>query len=92
MPILIDRERPGNDFSAHAARDPAAGSVGSDGYNCGMADSSPRRRFQFRLRTLLIAVTVLAGVCAYGGWQEKTEDSEGATSGRGRCGRREPVT
>jgi hypothetical protein len=32
---------------------------------------SPRRRFQFRLRTLLIGVTLLAGVCGYVGWQAK---------------------
>jgi hypothetical protein len=29
----------------------------------------PRRRFQFRLRTLLIGVTLLAVPCAYVGWQ-----------------------
>jgi hypothetical protein len=32
---------------------------------------SPRRRFQFRLRTLMIAVTLLAVPCAYLGWQKK---------------------
>jgi hypothetical protein len=32
---------------------------------------SPRRRFQFRLRTLLIGVTLLAIPCAYVGWQAK---------------------
>ncbi len=32
---------------------------------------SPRRRFQFRLRTLLIVVTLLAVPCAYVGWQAK---------------------
>jgi hypothetical protein len=32
---------------------------------------SPRRRFQFRLRTLMIVVTLLAGVCACVGWQAK---------------------
>ena len=32
---------------------------------------SPRRRFQFRLRTLMIAVTLLAVPCAYVGWQAK---------------------
>jgi hypothetical protein len=32
---------------------------------------SPRRRFQFRLRTLLILVTLLAGVCGYVAWQAK---------------------
>ena len=31
-----------------------------------------RRRFQFRLRTLLIGVTLLAVPCAYVGWQTKT--------------------
>jgi hypothetical protein len=29
-----------------------------------------RRRFQFRLRTLMIGVTVLAVACGYVGWQE----------------------
>jgi hypothetical protein len=29
----------------------------------------PRRRFQFRLRTLLIGVTLLAVACGYVGWQ-----------------------
>jgi hypothetical protein len=32
---------------------------------------SPRRRFQFRLRTLMIGVTLLAVPCAYVGWQAK---------------------
>ena len=32
---------------------------------------SPRRRFQFRLRTLLIGVTLLAVPLAYVGWQAK---------------------
>jgi hypothetical protein len=37
-----------------------------------MADQpSPRRRFQFRLRTLMIVVTLLAVPCAYVGWQAK---------------------
>jgi hypothetical protein len=38
-----------------------------------MADQpSPRRRFQFRLRTLLIAVTLFALIpCGYVGWQAK---------------------
>ena len=37
-----------------------------------MADQpSPRRRFQFRLRTLMIGVTLLAVACAYVGWQAK---------------------
>jgi hypothetical protein len=31
----------------------------------------PRRRFQFRLRTLMIGVTLLAVLCAYVGWQAK---------------------
>ncbi len=31
---------------------------------------SPRRRFQFRLRTLLIVVAILAVPCAYVGWQK----------------------
>jgi hypothetical protein len=30
-----------------------------------------RRRFQFRLRTLMIGITFLAVVCAYVGWQAK---------------------
>ena len=33
---------------------------------------SPRRRFQFRLRTLMIGVTLLAVPLAYVGWQAKT--------------------
>jgi hypothetical protein len=37
-----------------------------------MASPSPRRRFQFSLRTLLIGVTLLAVPCAYVGWQEST--------------------
>ncbi len=32
---------------------------------------SPRRRFQFRLRTLMIVVTLLALPCGYVGWQAK---------------------
>jgi hypothetical protein len=37
-----------------------------------MADQpSPRLRFQFRLRTLMIGVTLLAIVCGYVGWQAK---------------------
>ena len=32
---------------------------------------APRRRFQFRLRTLMIAVTPLAIPCGYVGWQAK---------------------
>ena len=32
---------------------------------------SPRRRFQFRLRTLMIGVTLLAVACGYVGWQAK---------------------
>ncbi len=32
---------------------------------------SPRRRFQFRLRTLMIVVAVVAIPCAYVGWQAK---------------------
>jgi hypothetical protein len=32
---------------------------------------SPRRRFQFRLRTLMIAVTLLAVPLGYVGWQAK---------------------
>jgi hypothetical protein len=37
-----------------------------------MADSGPHRcRFQFRLQTLLIGVTVLAAVCGYVAWQAK---------------------
>ena len=32
---------------------------------------SPRRRFQFRLRTLMIVVTLLAVGCGYVGWQAK---------------------
>jgi hypothetical protein len=35
-----------------------------------MADQlPPRRRFQFRLRSLMIMVTLLAVPCAYVGWQ-----------------------
>ncbi len=34
-----------------------------------MADPAPHRRFQFRLRTLLIVVTLLAVVCGYVGRQ-----------------------
>jgi hypothetical protein len=33
--------------------------------------ASPRRRFQFRLRTLMIGVTLLAAACSYVGWQAK---------------------
>ncbi len=33
--------------------------------------SPRRRRFQFRLRTMLIVVTLLAVPCAYVGWQAK---------------------
>jgi hypothetical protein len=37
-----------------------------------MADqTSPRRRFQFRLRMLMIVVTLLAVACGYVGWQAK---------------------
>jgi len=36
-----------------------------------MSVPSSRRRFQFRLRTLLIGVTLLAVPCAYVGWQAK---------------------
>jgi hypothetical protein len=37
-----------------------------------MADQPPRRRrFQFRLRTLMIGVTLLAVPLAYVGWQAK---------------------
>jgi hypothetical protein len=32
---------------------------------------SPRRRFQFRLRTLMIGVTLLAAACGYVAWQAK---------------------
>jgi hypothetical protein len=35
------------------------------------AQPSPRRRFQFRLRTLLIVVTLLAVPLGYVGWQAK---------------------
>src|SRR5258707_1044172 len=31
----------------------------------------PKRRFQFRLRTLMIGVTVFAVGCGYVGWQAK---------------------
>jgi hypothetical protein len=31
----------------------------------------PHRRFQFRLRTLMIVVTLLALTCGYAGWQAK---------------------
>jgi hypothetical protein len=37
-----------------------------------MADQpSPRRRFQFRLRTLMIGVTLLAVVCAVFAWFDR---------------------
>ena len=37
-----------------------------------MADQpSPRQRFQFRLRTLMIGVTMLSVPCAYVSWQVK---------------------
>jgi hypothetical protein len=37
-----------------------------------MQDQFPfRRRFQFRLRTLMIVVTLLAVACAYVAWQSK---------------------
>jgi hypothetical protein len=36
-----------------------------------MNDPPKRRRFQFRLRTLLILVALLAVPCAYVGWQAK---------------------
>jgi hypothetical protein len=37
-----------------------------------MADQpTPSRRFQFRLRTLMIGVALLAVACAYLGWQAK---------------------
>jgi hypothetical protein len=39
------------------------------GYNRGMAAPSPSRRFQFRLRTLMIGVTLLAPLFAYVGHQ-----------------------
>jgi hypothetical protein len=32
---------------------------------------APRRRFQFRLWTLMIVVTLLAVMCGYVGWQMK---------------------
>ena len=32
---------------------------------------SRRRRFQFRLRTLMIVVTLMAAPCAYFGWHER---------------------
>jgi hypothetical protein len=34
-----------------------------------MPDQPPRRRFQFRLRTLMVGVTLLAVPCSYVGWQ-----------------------
>jgi hypothetical protein len=34
-------------------------------YNRGMDSPAPRRRFQFRLWTLMIAVTLLAAACGY---------------------------
>jgi hypothetical protein len=39
----------------------------------GMADqpATPRRHFQFRLRTLMIGVTLLAVPLGYVGWQAK---------------------
>ena len=43
------------------------------GYDAGMADQpSPRRRFQFRLRTLMIVVTPFCvGIGGYTGWQKR---------------------
>jgi hypothetical protein len=38
----------------------------------------PRRRFKFRLRTLLIGVTLLAVVCGYVGWQAKIVNERAA--------------
>jgi hypothetical protein len=32
---------------------------------------APRRRFQFRLRTIFIGVTLLSSPCAYIGWEAK---------------------
>ncbi len=44
-----------------------------------MASPSPRRRFQFRLRTLLIGVTLLAPICGYLGRQwERNREEEAA--------------
>jgi hypothetical protein len=40
-------------------------------YNRGMDSPAPRRRFQFRLRTLMIGVTLLAVPMGYIGWQAK---------------------
>jgi hypothetical protein len=51
---------------------------------------SPRRRFQFRLRTLLIGVTLLAIPCGYVGWQAKIVPGQEGDSGT-HCGCREGV-
>ena len=45
--------------------------VGSSATRCAANQPSPRRRFQFRLRMLMIGVTLLAGVCGYVAWQAK---------------------
>jgi hypothetical protein len=49
-----------------------------------MAESSPpRRRFQFRLRTLMIGVTLFALIpCGYVGWQAKIVRERKATFSR----------
>jgi hypothetical protein len=39
-----------------------------------------RRRFQFRLRTLLIVVTLLAGICAYVEREAKMTSGDGGKS------------
>jgi hypothetical protein len=62
-----------------------------------MDQPSPRRRFQFSLRTLLIGVTVIAVACAYIGWEAKIvreRDAALAASLQVRLatGRREPPT
>jgi hypothetical protein len=45
-----------------------------------MSDSAPpRRRFQFRLRTLLVGVTLLCVWCGYVSWKAKTVLSRRAT-------------
>ena len=44
--------------------------VGSSATRCAAHRPSPRRRFQFRLRMLMIGVTLLAGVCGYVAWRE----------------------
>jgi hypothetical protein len=55
-----------------AAEQAAVGLASAGGYDDDMSDQpSPRRRFQFRLRSLMIVVTLLAIPLGYVGWQAK---------------------